>query len=195
MYTTKYVYTMLLLFLMCSAHLQAFVQRFCENFHTVEKGKLYRSGQLKPNRLEHYLKKYTIKTVINLRGRNPLEPWWLNEFFTTQRLGVTLHDIAMNSYTLPPKKHLIKLLHLYKSEPKPILIHCLSGADRTGEAAALWVLEQQKKNKRIAQQQLSLRYGYLKRRKPAKYLLIKIWQNLTWLIKKYKPESYPNFCH
>ena len=46
------------------------IKEFFDNFHVVEKGKFYRSQQLSPEKLGHYLKKYNIKTLINLRGDN-----------------------------------------------------------------------------------------------------------------------------
>lgn len=173
--------------------LHGFFQRFLDNFHTVEKNKLYRSGQLSSKRLKHYIAKYGIKTVINLRGKHPELAWWQNEHNITRQCGAVLHNVSMNSRYLPSKKKLITLVNLYKEAPKPILIHCLSGADRTGEAAALWVLQQQKLGKRQALKQLSLRYGYFKRRKPAKHFLISIWQDFSWLVQHYKPAMYPNF--
>ena len=187
---------LLFLLVLCSStgSLHGFFQRFLDNFHAVEHGKLYRSGQLSPKRLKRYITKYGIKTVINLRGKHPELKWWQQEHEVTTKYGATLHNIPMNSQYLSPKKQLIKLINIYEKAPKPILIHCWSGADRTGEAAALWVLQQQKQGKKQAVKQLSLRYGYFKRRKPAKRFLINIWQNITWLVQWYKPELYPNFC-
>ena len=42
---------------------------FWFNFHKVDDG-VYRSAQLMPWRLKKIIKKYNIKTVINLRGNN-----------------------------------------------------------------------------------------------------------------------------
>jgi hypothetical protein len=62
--------------------------------------------------------------------------------------------------------------------------------DRSGEAAALWVLEEQGKPKKDALKHLSLKYGYLKFRRPKKHLLISIWQGKRWLNQEYNPENY-----
>src|SRR5438067_1051286 len=50
--------------------------KISENFHTVEKKKLYRSAQLSPKVLKNYIKTYGIKTVINLRGVDHKAAWW-----------------------------------------------------------------------------------------------------------------------
>lgn len=153
------------------------VQRLLDNFHTVESGALYRSGQLAPGMLERYIKKYHIKTIINLRGRHNDLSWWKKEQTVASIFGVQLYNLSMTARRHSDKKILKKLLYFYSKAPRPILIHCFSGADRTGEAAALWVLEQQKRDKKVALKQLSLKYRYLYITHPCKYHLIKHWKH------------------
>jgi protein tyrosine/serine phosphatase len=73
------------------------------------------------------------------------------------------------------------------------LVHCAGGADRTGEASALWVLEIQKKSKKIAKQQLSLKYGHRVYKNSAKDFLIDIWGGKEWLLTVYNPDNYIQF--
>lgn len=168
-------------------------RKFFDNFHTVQKNALYRCKQLPAYRLKKYVQRNNIKTVINLRGKNKDKKWWQEEKKLTQELGLHYHNIAMNSRRLSKREELIELLYLYKMAPKPILIHCKSGIDRTGEAAALWVLEMQRKSKKYAFKHLSWRYGYLRYRKPAKYFLVKMWDGISWLINHYSPDKYLQF--
>jgi protein tyrosine/serine phosphatase len=158
-------------------HINSF-KKLWDNFHTVERGVFYRSGQLKPNHLAKYIKKHGIKTVINLRGENQSCKWWKAEKCVTANLGVKFYNLRFCAQILESKNNLKKLLYLYKKAPRPILVHCLGGADRTGEAAALWVLEQQHKNKKAALKQLSIRYGYCRFKHPDKYFLVKHWCGL-----------------
>ncbi|QQR49475.1 tyrosine-protein phosphatase [bacterium] len=152
---------------------------------------MYRTRQLNPTRLEYYLKKYQIKTIINLRGINAHKKWWQQEQVMADKLHVKFFNISMNACSMSSKKNLIKLLTLYKNAPQPILIHCKSGTDRTGEAAALWVLEQQKLSKKIALKHFSFfRHGYIAHRRPAKKFLITIWRNYKWLTHEYNPKNY-----
>ncbi len=169
------------------------LEKALNNFHTVQPGVLYRSAQLSPHFLESMIKKYDIKTIINLRGCNENKRWWQKEKKLSERLGVMLYNIPMSAAHLPDKNNLLSLLQIYQSAPRPILIHCYSGADRTGEAAALWVLEQQKKDLKIALKQLSLRYGHMQPVCPAKRFFIKRWKGRQWLINDYNPKSYDAF--
>lgn len=152
-------------------------KKLCDNFHTVERDVFYRSGQLRPNRLAKYIKKYGIKTVINLRGENKTCDWWISERDVASKLEVNFYNLRFSARANESKENLKKLLHIYKTAPKPILVHCLSGADRTGEAAALWIIEQQHKDKKFALRQLSIKYGYLKFKHPKKYFLVKHWNS------------------
>lgn len=92
----------------------------------------------------------------------------------------------MNANQLPKKKNLLTLLELYKSATRPILIHCNGGADRTGEAAALWVLDQQNRRKKDALNQLAFKYGHIKLKTPKKRKFIKMWQGREWAENIYK---------
>ncbi len=165
------------------------IKKIFDNFHAVETGALYRSSQLKPSRLRKYIKKLGIKTIINLRGINPKTHWWQREKKLAKELGVNFYNIPFNAGNFSSKKNLYKLLYLYEHAPKPILIHCRNGADRSGEAAALWILEHQGKGKREAFKHLSIKYGYIKFYRPAKYYLIKMWQGKKWLASNYFPET------
>jgi protein tyrosine/serine phosphatase len=87
----------------------------------------------------------------------------------------------MSAHRIPEKKDLNFLFNLYKNKkkaPRPILIHCRGGADRTGEAAALWVITQQKKSKKIALKQLSLKYGHIRYKAPLKRRFVKLFTNI-----------------
>lgn len=169
-----------------------FFKNLINNFSTVERGKLYRSRQPPPKMLVYYIKKYGIRTIINLRGANT-QTWYRTEAEIAKRMNVRLYNLKMSAKVLPSKENLLKLLKIYEAAEKPILIHCKSGADRTGEAAALWNLEQQHQSKQKAMKQLSINFLHFKNKYPAKDFLIKIWQGRQWLEKEYNPSNYPQF--
>jgi protein tyrosine phosphatase (PTP) superfamily phosphohydrolase (DUF442 family) len=188
------------------------------NFHEVESGKFYRSAQLSPSKLEHYIKKHHIKTVINLRGAHPKESWWQKEKNVIEKNGARYHNISMQASCLTSKKNLQELLQLYDQAIGPILVHCHGGSDRAGEASALWVLEKkhfsfdpkfypahtpeqqasrqtikQKHAKKAALEQLDKKFWHDKKRYPAKRFLIEIWGGREWLETTYNPALYPKF--
>lgn len=45
--------------------------------------------------------------------------------------------------------------------PKPLLIHCESGADRSGLAAALYLAAISGAGEEVAEEQLGLKYGHI----------------------------------
>lgn len=158
-----------------------------DNFHAVEKGKLYRSQQLSPHKLTHYLKRHGIKTVINLRGAKHNELWWHLEKTASKLHKAEHHDVPMSAMTFPSQKSLKKLINIYQTARQPILIHCLGGADRTGEAAAVWALAIQKKNVSDALTHLSPWYHHLPWMAPKKQQFIKMWRGIDWALKSYFP--------
>jgi len=159
-----------------------------DNFHTIEPKKAYRSGTMPIRNLARKIRKYKIKTVINLRGAMPHKRWWRRENSFLKKLGINFYNVHMSARTLPSKENLLTLLDIFKHAPRPVLIHCQAGADRTGEAAALWQLTQQKLSKRKALRQLSTSYGHISQRYPAKRFFIKQWKGASWARRKYHPE-------
>lgn len=169
------------------------IREVCNNVYEVEKGALYRSQQLSEKELTHYIKKFDIKTLINLRGKDK-RSLWVREKNTADELGVLFFSLSMSAIYLTSKEDLLALLTIYHTAPRPMLVHCIGGADRTGEASALWVLEMRKKSKSEAMEQLSIKYGHRKYKNSAKDFLISIWQGQDWLIKTYNPCDYPAYC-
>lgn len=110
------------------------------NFHAVIPGKIYRSAQLSPTALNHYVRKYQIKTIINLRGKNLGDRWYLDEMSFVAQHEVRHFDVKLSAYQLPTDKQLARIVYLLQHAPKPILIHCRSGVDRSGLAASISVI-------------------------------------------------------
>ena len=46
------------------------------NFHAITEGEAYRSAQLRGDKLEYYIRRYNIKSILNLRGTNPDSDWY-----------------------------------------------------------------------------------------------------------------------
>jgi protein tyrosine/serine phosphatase len=164
-----------------------------QNFFEIDPGKFYRSQQLTPEVLKTYIKRFGIKTLINLRGANE-KVWYHAEQDVSEQMGVEFHSISMSAVVLSSREDLQQLLKLYDEAPRPILVHCMGGADRTGEAAALWLIEIQHKPKEEALLQLAITYGHRKMVNSAKDFLIQIWQGREWLNKEYNPFDYPWLC-
>jgi protein tyrosine phosphatase (PTP) superfamily phosphohydrolase (DUF442 family) len=132
-----------------------------DNFHTVVRGEAYRSGQMSSNELARCLKRYGIRSVINLRGENPKHAWYREELEAVRAAGVVHRDLALSSRRVVTRRQVGELVTLFKDLPKPVLIHCSGGADRVAFAAALYQAEVAGRPEKIAERQFSMWYGYL----------------------------------
>ena len=110
------------------------------NRHEVIAGQVYRSAQLNPSRMAAYVTGNGIRSVINLRGPNPGMPWYGKELALAQQLGLHHYDIRLSKKTMPTPSQLAYIVQVLESAPKPLLLHCCSGSDRTGFVAAVALL-------------------------------------------------------
>jgi protein tyrosine phosphatase (PTP) superfamily phosphohydrolase (DUF442 family) len=158
------------------------------NFHTVKEGVLYRSAQPSGRDLRRVTQEYQLKNVINLRGSNPGESWYDTEKAVSDELGLKRVDIGMSAARLPHRDDLIRLLDAFKELPRPILVHCKAGADRTGEAAAIFAMDHLKWSRREAAAQLHPFYGHFPDFTPAKtYFIREVYQGEDWARNTYDP--------
>ena len=134
---------------------------FWFNFHKVDEG-VYRSAQLTPWRLKKIIKKYGIKTIINLRGNNK-NYLYQREKEICEEIGVDYYTVALLSRSPERirKEELEKLVNILKTAKKPILFHCKAGADRTGFVAVLWHILKGRDKKWAIDKELRLKYLYL----------------------------------
>ena len=110
------------------------------NFHWIEPCEAARSAQAYAGFLPRFLRAHRIKAIINLRGSNPAHLWWKYETRVCRKLGVVHRDSKLNSRQLPSRPMLVDLLDAFDSVPRPFLIKCSGGQDRTAFAAALFLL-------------------------------------------------------
>jgi len=131
------------------------------NFYPVTPGEAYRSAQPDGGDLTKYAEHYGIKSVLNLRGKHVGEGWYDEEMAACAKLGIQHYDIALSASHELDDGDVSQLREIFKTAPRPLLIHCQAGADRSGVVAAMWKVIVDKEPKEVASQQLSLRYGHL----------------------------------
>jgi protein tyrosine/serine phosphatase len=125
------------------------------NFHMITPGEAYRSGQLNGDELKYYIKKYNIKSVFSLRGGNANADWYREETKICIDNRVAYYSIALSARHEPSEKDIKEITEIFSSAPRPVLIHCKGGADRTGLVAAMWKVIIDKEPKSEARNQLS----------------------------------------
>lgn len=131
------------------------------NQGAVVAGEVYRTAQLNGNELRQEIEKFHLKSVVNLRGENSREKWYVEELAVCREMGVVHADVRLSARHLPPPDQLARLIADYHSLPQPMLIHCNAGSDRTGFAGSIYLIE--RKGLPIAEatdQGLSWRFGH-----------------------------------
>lgn len=95
-------------------------------FDRVEE-RVYRSGQPSREQLRALTAHYGIRTVIKLNaGKDEAPP------------GVMVLHFPLHVLVAPTPKELDQILDVIEQSPKPLLIHCTHGEDRTGLVVALY---------------------------------------------------------
>ena len=130
------------------------------NFHAVEAGILYRSAQPDRDDLAAAARHHGIKSVLNLRGRNPGSPWYDEEIAASRELGLTHYNYPISAHRLVTRQQIAELLDIVRQAPKPLLIHCMSGSDRAGLVSALYRFALAGATPEDAERELSLVYGH-----------------------------------
>ena len=112
----------------------------CTNFHTVEEGRFYRSGQPGQTQLENWIERHKLKTVVRLRGGKPgdTEYEWTRKAAENKGIRFVHHRLSARRY--PKKAELLGLWKIFAEGEYPMLVHCQSGADRAGLASAVYML-------------------------------------------------------
>ncbi len=132
---------------------------FYSNRHRVTE-RLWRSAQPTPHGLRRE-KRRGMRTIICVRGHFPFRPWPLEEE-ACRTLDLDLYKVHIRGREAPDKSELLALIDLLSSVEYPVLIHCKSGADRSGFVAAVYLLAIERRSAAEALAQLSLRYGHLR---------------------------------
>lgn len=162
--------------------------RPAENFHVVDEGRFYRMAQPRPEELEALVKKYGIKTVINLRGHQSGEWWYDDEAEATKKLGIKQVDIGFSTENVQFKHDWVAYLDTLKTAERPILVHCRSGADRTSEASAIYAIEYMGRNQEQAiEDQMTVANLHMSLFIPAKRQFVRNYKGENWLRTAYDP--------
>lgn len=130
------------------------------NFAEVAPG-VYRSNQPHHERFVAYAD-MGVKAVLNLRGVSD-QSYYLFEAESCEQLGLELQTVHLGARNTPRQHRLVALLDAFESLPRPFMMHCKSGADRTGLASAFYLLHFHDVADEIARAQLSFTYLHIRK--------------------------------
>jgi len=119
------------------------------NFETITEGKVYKSGVIPPDEIESYVKKYHIKSIVDLRFpgtadlvNNPEVPAELTaEKQAVEKIkGVNYFNDGSDQV---PKQENLDIFFKVMDNPDnyPVLIHCYHGVGRAEMYSALYRIE------------------------------------------------------
>ena len=119
------------------------------NFETITEGKVYKSGVIPPNEIADYVKKYKIKSIVDLRYpgtqdlvNNPEIPAEL----TAEKEAVAkikgVNYFNNGSDQVPKQKNLDAFFKIMDNKDNyPVLIHCYHGTGRAELYSAIYRIE------------------------------------------------------
>lgn len=132
-----------------------FLRLFWHNTSEIAPG-VWRSNQPDLRRLRRW-KRTGIRSVISLRGDRDA-PYARMERAACADLGLSHSHVRLRAIVAPRREVLLDLLALFRTVERPFVMHCKSGADRTGLAATLYLIAFEGQPVWRARRQLSLRY-------------------------------------
>jgi protein tyrosine/serine phosphatase len=119
------------------------------NFETITEGKVYKSGVIPPDEIASYVKKYHIKSIVDLRFpgtgddvNNPENPAELSaeQNAVSKISGVNYFNDGSDQ--VPNKENLIKFYKIMDNPSNyPVLIHCYHGVGRAELYSAVYRIE------------------------------------------------------
>ncbi len=158
---------------------------------------VWRGPQPNPFHIKRFARR-GFRTFVNLRGPTGYGSYALEKIYTG-RCRLTMIDHALYSGAAPLKTQIHELHTIFKNMEKPALLHCKSGADRSGLAAALYLILCENVPVVDAAKELSYSYGHIKSSKTgildaffAQYLQDAEKRPLTflqWVDEVYDPQK------
>ena len=125
------------------------------NFETITEGKVYKSGVIPPDELETYIKKYNIKSIVDLRfpgtGDDINNPEDAAELEAEKIAIAKINGVNYfndGSDQVPTKDNLVLFYKIMDNPANyPVLIHCYHGVGRAELYSAVYRIEYENMDK------------------------------------------------
>lgn len=123
----------------CAGALVALQLRRVRAPHAIVEGAAWRSAQLAIGEFEEFVERKGVRGVLSLRGSSARDDAHDAEVAWCAANGVEHVQVPLTPTRMPTPEQGRALLRALDSLPRPILVHCRQGADRTGLAAAVYL--------------------------------------------------------
>jgi hypothetical protein len=133
---------------------------FLGNLGVVDPGRVVRSAQ-PTTALSRWARDFQLRSILNLRGGSPADWWYEAEVHRALENRISYYDLPLSATRRPTRRQLLTLIDLLQQCPYPLLIHCKSGADRTGLASALYLMVRRDEPPERARSAFSIGYGHI----------------------------------
>jgi protein tyrosine/serine phosphatase len=121
---------------------------------------VWRSNQPTHARLVR-LKAKGVRSILNLRGAAGAAHY-LTEKESCRRLGLSLVDCTLQARDAAPRANIEALIAAFREIERPFVMHCKSGADRAGFAAAIYLMVIERRPVAEARRMLGVKYIHFK---------------------------------
>lgn len=135
----------------------AWVRTLVPNLYRID-ADVWRSNQPGRRRLRR-LKSMGLRSILSLRGDSD-DAASVVEKSAAEEVGIPLHFVRMRAHKLPRPEVLLDAIEKIRTLPKPLLIHCKSGADRTGLMIVIYLHVMKGVPLSQARRALSWRYAH-----------------------------------
>lgn len=166
---------------------------FGANFAEIAPQQAYRSAQLRES-LGPILAQNHIGTVLNLRGGSDRDPWYRHEVEAVAKAGADFYDLPLQPNRRPTQGELLTLVDLFERCRYPILIHCKSGADRTGMVSGLYLMMRAGTPPEAAIKAFSITHSHIALGGP-EHLHEPFLEYASWLKSRHLTHSADRFRH
>jgi hypothetical protein len=196
----KYLYIFIILIVIAAVPGgYAIYLQYNNNFHAVIPNLIYRSNYPTKDALQKVADQYHINSILNVS-----ETQKDYEYNFAKQHGIAINYIPLIPHGTASKQQIMQLINIISNSPKPLLIHCVQGADRTGLAAAIAIINYDNYKTLSWSKQMSFRYGVASPNSIGYHVLYPYYNYIkhnkiidskqtfiNWLNNNYKPSTKP----